>query len=195
MSSMRPVTNEQATLWNGAAGCAWVEAQELLDGARFGVMFFADPVGAFANLRRAAKDGARLCFVAWRSAAENPFMTTAERAAAPILQNLPARRAGEPGAFAFADERHVARILEESGWADIDVRPMDATCTLPERELLRYVTTVGPVGVRLRGADEETRAQVVERLMPAFAPYVHGPEVRFTAACWIVGARAGGRHA
>ena len=47
--------------------------------SRFGVMFFDDSVRAFANLRRAAADTAELRFVAWRSAAENPFMTTAER--------------------------------------------------------------------------------------------------------------------
>src|SRR5947208_274151 len=46
--------------------------------SRFGVMFFDDPVQAFANLKRAAEESARLQFVAWRSAAENPFMTTAE---------------------------------------------------------------------------------------------------------------------
>jgi SAM-dependent methyltransferase len=64
--------------------------------SRFGVMFFDDSVRAFANLRRAATDHAELRFVAWRSAAENPFMTTAERAAAALLPNVgaPARRAG-----------------------------------------------------------------------------------------------------
>src|SRR5579872_6560608 len=55
--------------------------------SRFGVMFFDEPVRAFANLRRAATANAELRFVAWRSAAENPFMTTAERAAAPLLPN------------------------------------------------------------------------------------------------------------
>ena len=71
--------------------------------SRFGVMFFDDSVRAFANLRRAARDDAELRFIAWRSAAENPFMTTAERAAAPLLPNLPARRPDAPGQFAFAD--------------------------------------------------------------------------------------------
>jgi ubiquinone/menaquinone biosynthesis C-methylase UbiE len=59
--------------------------------SRFGVMFFDNPVLAFANLRRAAKDGAELRCIAWRSAADNPFMTTAERTAAPLLPNLPGR--------------------------------------------------------------------------------------------------------
>ncbi|MDO0917174.1 methyltransferase domain-containing protein [Streptomyces sp. DT2A-34] len=158
--------------------------------SRFGVMFFSDPVQAFANLRRAAGEGAGLRFIAWRSPAENPFMTTAERAAAPLLPNLPARRPEGPGQFAFADSERVHRILEESGWSGIDIRPVDVVCTLPERELVGYFTRLGPVGQVLPEADEQTRARVVETVRAAFEPYVHGSEVRFTAACWTVGARA-----
>ncbi len=280
MDATQQTNDEQATLWNGPAGRAWVEAQELLDrvlnpfedllveavsaasagraldvgcgtgsttlavarrlGAkgrsigidisepmiafararaaregtpasficadaqthafepgsfdmivsRFGVMFFTDPVRAFANLRRAARDDAELRFVAFRSAAENPFMTAAERAAAPLLPNLPARRPDAPGQFAFADRRRVLSILEESGWAGIDIRPIDIACTLPEQELMRYASRLGPVGLILQEADDRTRTQVVETVRAAFDPYVHGAEVRFTAACWMVGARA-----
>ncbi|MBL0901150.1 MAG: class I SAM-dependent methyltransferase, partial [Reyranella sp.] len=35
--------------------------------SRFGVMFFADPVAAFANLHRALKPSGRLAFVCWRT--------------------------------------------------------------------------------------------------------------------------------
>ncbi len=157
--------------------------------SRFGVMFFDDPVRAFANLRRAASDDAGLRFIAWRSAAENPFMTTAERAAAPLLPNIPARRPDAPGQFAFADQGRVHRILEESGWAGIDIRPIDVACTLPEKELVRYLTRLGPLGGVLHEADDETRARVIDTVRPAFDPYVDGAEVRFTAACWMVSAR------
>jgi SAM-dependent methyltransferase len=273
------IRDEQAKLWNGSAGCAWVEAQALLDrilqpfedalvaavsasGARrvldvgcgtgsttravarrlgansdsvgvdisqqmidtartlteqervpakficadaqshsfepasfdmivsrFGVMFFADPVEAFANLRNAAGKEAALCFIAWRSPAENRFMTTAERAAASLLPNLPARRADAPGQFGFADARRVQSILAQSGWTDIDIQPIDVTCTLPESELSRYGARLGPVGVALREVDARTRDQVVAVVRKAFEPYVHGDEVRFTACCWKVDAR------
>jgi SAM-dependent methyltransferase len=271
--------DEQAKLWNGSAGCAWVEAQALLDrvlqpfedvlvaavsasGARrvldvgcgtgsttravarllgansdcvgvdiseqmidtarmlaeqehvpakficadaqthafepasfdmimsrFGVMFFADPVRAFANLRNAASEEATLCFFAWRSPAENQFMTTAERAAAALLPNLPARRADAPGQFGFADARRVQSILAASGWRDIDIQPIDVACTLPENELSRYGARLGPVGVALWEVDPRTREQVVAVVRKAFEPYVHGDEVRFTACCWKVDAR------
>lgn len=158
--------------------------------SRFGVMFFEDPVRAFANLRRAATDDAGLRFLAWRSAAENPFMTAAERAAAPLLPDLPARRAHGPGQFAFGDPRMVRAILDESGWADIDIRPVDVVCTLPEKELIRYVTQLGPVGLILQEADDRMRTQVTQVVRTAFNPYVDGAEVRYTAACWMVSATA-----
>lgn len=158
--------------------------------SRFGVMFFDNPVLAFKNLRRAARDGADLCFIAWRSAAENPFMTTAERAAAALLPNMPARRPGAPGQFSFAHGHWVSSVLEESGWAEIDIRPLNVECTLPESELVGYLSRLGPVGLILQEADEQTRAQVMETVRAAFDPYVHGLEVRYTAACWMVSARA-----
>jgi SAM-dependent methyltransferase len=157
--------------------------------SRFGVMFFADPVQAFANLRRAAKNGAHLCFVAWRSAAENAFMTTGERIAAPLLPSLPPRRPDEPGQFAFGDGGRVRRILEESGWSSIDIQPIDVPCTMPEKDLTHYVTRMGPVGRVLQDVDAGVRAKLVADVLAAMAPYVHGAEVRFTSACWVVVAR------
>jgi ubiquinone/menaquinone biosynthesis C-methylase UbiE len=158
--------------------------------SRFGVMFFDDPVEAFRNLRRAAKVDGRLSVIAFRSPTENPFMTTAERAAAPVLPNLPERRLDGPGQFAFADDRKVHRILEESGWREIDIQAIDVPCTMLEAELVRYFTWLGPLGLALEGVDEKSRAHVVETVRAAFDPYVQGEQVRFTAACWMIGARA-----
>jgi ubiquinone/menaquinone biosynthesis C-methylase UbiE len=157
--------------------------------SRFGVMFFDDAVAAFANLRRAATASAELRLIAWRSAAENPFMTTAERAAAPLLPNIPAREPGAPGQFAFADGRRVHRILEESGWAEIEIRPIDVLCSFPENELAGYIGRFGPLGRVLPDVDEPTRARVIDAVRPSFDAFLHGADVRFTAACWMIGAR------
>ena len=158
--------------------------------SRFGVMFFDDPATAFANLRRACRPGARLHAIAWRSAAENPFMTTAERAAAPLLPQMPPRAAGGPGQFAFADAGYVRSILGEAGWSEIDHQPFDAECALPEAELMPYLTRFGPLGLILAQIEPETRRAVTEAVRQAFQPFVRGDEVRFTAACWEIAATA-----
>ncbi|MGH3859786.1 class I SAM-dependent methyltransferase [Actinokineospora sp.] len=158
--------------------------------SRFGVMFFADPTAAFTTLRRAAADGAALRMIVWRDITENPFMTTAETAAAPLLPDLPARDPDGPGQFAFADAGKVERILSDAGWRDPDLRPVDVECVFPESELVGYFTRLGPVGIALSTEDTQTREAVVAAVRPAFAPYVHGDEVRFTAACWLVSATA-----
>lgn len=156
--------------------------------SRFGVMFFDDPVAAFANLRHGVRG--ELCVLAWRGAVENPFMTTAERAAAPFLPDMPARKPDAPGQFGFADPARVQRILTDSGWRDIRITPVDIPCTILKSELHAYVTRLGPLGMVLQEADAGTRARVIEAVRAAFAPFVQGEEVRFTAACWEVRAHA-----
>jgi SAM-dependent methyltransferase len=158
--------------------------------SRFGVMFFADPQAAFANLRRAARPGARLLALTWRSAAENPFMTSAERAAAPFLPELPPRRPNEPGQFAFADPERVRSILTNGGFHDVVLEPIDRACSVPRSELIHYVTRFGPLGRVFAQADAATQARVLEQVLSALAPYVQGSEVQFTSACWLVRARA-----
>ncbi|PFH30141.1 class I SAM-dependent methyltransferase [Burkholderia sp. JKS000303] len=157
--------------------------------SRFGVMFFDDPVRAFANLRHAARENAQLRFIAWRSAADNPFMTTAERAAAPLLPNLPARQPGAPGQFAFGDRQRIASVLSDSGWADVEIEPLDMACALPVRALDDYIARMGPVGLALQQADDATRRRVADTVRAAFERYVQGTDVRFDAACWLVTAR------
>jgi SAM-dependent methyltransferase len=158
--------------------------------SRFGVMFFDDPVAAFANLRRAIRSGGGLRFIAWRDPEENPFMTAGPRAARHLLPEMPARRPGVPGQFAFADRERVGEILTAAGWDGVEVEPVDVPCTFPESELLHYLTRLGPVSQALGGADEGTRARVLEVLRVAYEPFVEGDEVHFTSACWSVGAES-----
>lgn len=158
--------------------------------SRFGVMFFDDPAAAFSNLRGGVVKGGELCCFAWRGAAENPFMTTAERAAAPFVPDMPVRKPDAPGQFAFADQARVRRILENSGWREIDIQPVDIACTLYTSALYDYVTRLGPLGLVLQEADASTRAKVIDAVRAAFDPYVQGEEVRFTSACWKISAKA-----
>ncbi len=158
--------------------------------SRFGVMFFAEPVVAFANLRRAARPGAGTFLVSWRSPADNPFMTTAERAAAPLMPDFPKRRGDGPGQFGLADPDAVRGIFAASGWRDVEVAPLDVACAFPAAGLAHFATRLGPLGLALRDVDPVLAAEVTDAVMAAFATYVAGEQVRFTAACWAIRARA-----
>jgi SAM-dependent methyltransferase len=158
--------------------------------SRFGVMFFEDPVAAFANVRAALLPGGGLRAIAFRAASENPFMTTAERAAGPLLSDVAPRRPDAPGQFAFANGGRVRSILAAAGWSDVDLAPIDVPCAFPASELTGYFTRLGPVAPVLRAADDATRARVTGLVHEAFAPFVQGDEVRFVAACWMISATA-----
>lgn len=160
--------------------------------SRFGVMFFDDPHAAFANLRRAAADGAALRCVVWRGGEENPFMTTAERAVRHLLPDLPERSDDGPGQFAFGDPERVRGHLAGTGWEAVALRPLDVPCAMAAADLPRYLSRLGPVGLALAEVDDPAlREQVIETATAAFAPFRDGDEVRFTAACWLLAARAG----
>jgi SAM-dependent methyltransferase len=158
--------------------------------SRFGVMFFGNPVAAFANIRQALCVGGVLTLIAWRSAAENPFMTASARAIAPLFPPLPASDPSAPGPFAFADRERVRRILSDSDWHRVEVNPLDLMLSVPERHVRDYVTRLGPAGAMLRTADEETRVRAIPLARAAVEPFMRGGHACFNAACWLVTARA-----
>ncbi len=158
--------------------------------SRFGVMFFDDPVAAFANLRQATRAGGRLHVVVWRSAEENPFMTAAEHAARPLLPGLPVRQTDEAGQFGFAREGRVREIVTHAGWSGVRLEAVDVQCRFPESELLGYLSRMGPVGRALEGLEAGVRRRVIEEVRAAFNAFVSGGTVSFRAACWMVSAQA-----
>ena len=82
--------------------------------SRFGVMFFSDPVAAFANLARATRPGGRLGLVVWRPFAGNEWVE-APRAALAVGRDLPPIPEDVPGPFGLADPDRVRRILDDAG--------------------------------------------------------------------------------
>ena len=129
---------------------------------------------AFANLRRAASDDAELRFIAWRSAAENPFMTRPESAPQRRSSRTSRAAADGPWQFAFADRDRVQSVLEESGWAaastssrrrDLHLpgeraRPLPDPARPPRTGPSRSTTRRGPRSSRpFRAAFERTSAE------------------------------------
>lgn len=160
--------------------------------SRFGVMFFADPVAAFGNIRRALRPGGRIAFVCWRAAAENPLMTLPMQAAGHLLDAPPTPPADPhaPGPFAFADGARLRRILEDAGFSEVALDPHSAMIgsrTLDDA--LTAALQIGPLGRMLKGVPEK-RDAALAAVRDALAAHEGPNGVLLPSATWIVTARA-----
>jgi SAM-dependent methyltransferase len=162
--------------------------------SRFGVMFFDDPTGAFANMRGWLKASGRLAFCCWAPPRENPWAMVPVMAARQALNiDTPPPDPYMPGPFAFADIERLGGILGAAGFTAFDARPFKAPVTLgPTAEIAAdRVTRFGPAYRLVKAAGEGTRPTAAAAIAKALAPYAAADgSVSLTGAVWIVTARA-----
>jgi len=182
----------------GLANVDWQQADPAtaeLDGfdllvSAFGLMFFGDPVAAFANMRRAANPGARMAFVSWRALAENPWIGVPMRAAAAHLPPRPRPNPHAPGMFAFADPQRVAEILAAAGWTPPRLEKLDLELDIAAGrgldEAVVQSTRIGAVNSWLRNQPADIVAAATDSIRAALAPYRDGASVRLPGAMWLV---------
>ena len=90
--------------------------------SRFGVMFFNDPVSAFANIRAQLTPNGRLVFACWQSPAKNAWAKAPLEAAMPFFKTMPATPDPHaPGPFAFADSQYLRDVLTAAGWSSVEL--------------------------------------------------------------------------
>ncbi|MEM7620950.1 MAG: class I SAM-dependent methyltransferase [Pseudomonadota bacterium] len=156
--------------------------------SRFGVMFFADPVAAFTNLRNAADNRAQLAILVWRGPEENEFMMAAKHAATPHLPELLPKEPTSPGPFSLAYPNHVHTILTKSGWTEINLEPIDLQCRFRSNDLDMFLTKLAPIGHDLETLEENIREKVSTAVRAAYEKFLDGTEVKFIASCWMISA-------
>lgn len=164
--------------------------------SRFGVMFFADPTAAFANLRAALRPGGRVAFVCWRTLPENPWMAVPVMAALQHLPPPPIPGPEDPGPFAFADRSRVERIFGGARLTDVGFEAVDEQLIIGGggdiAKTVDFLVQMGPLAAALREAGPAKTAEVIaavgESLQPYYSP---GGGVRMPSAAWIVTARRG----
>jgi len=162
--------------------------------SNFGVMFFGDPVAAFAHMRRAASPGARMAFVCWRPLAENPWMEVPMRAVAPHVPPRPKADPQAPGMFAFADRQRVFQVLTAAGWAPPRIDKLDLDLDIAAgrglEEAVDQSAQIGAVSSALRGQPAEAVAIAVASIREALAAHLDGASVRLPGAMWLVSSAA-----
>ena len=164
--------------------------------SRFGMMFFANPVAAMRNVRRALAPGGRLMFITWRTIDDNAWLGHAKSL---VLRFLPppgenAQTCG-PGPFSMANPDVVRAQLTAAGFADAAFERVDGPVMVGRDvdQTLDLQMALGPAGeiVREAGALADARRGEIEAaLRDALARYV-GDDGRIwmPSSSWTITAR------
>lgn len=141
--------------------------------ARFGTMFFANPVNGLRNMRKALRPGGRMVHIVWRNRADNPWLSMAKDV---VLQFLPepgadAQTCG-PGPFSMSDEATVRMMMRSAGYEQIEFRRVDAPVLIGAdvADAIAFQLAIGPAGEVFREAGqeaEEKREQIEAALAEA----------------------------
>jgi SAM-dependent methyltransferase len=162
--------------------------------SQFGLMFFDDPEGAFANLRRALTSGGRVAFISWQELAANEWLMVVGRAVGRYAE-LPdlGGRAGGPGMFALKAPDETAALLTEVGFTQVGVEPVSTRILLAGGgtldESLDFLLGMGMIRGLLGRLDDNERGAAVDEIRSTLAEhYESGVGVRLGAAGWLVSA-------
>lgn len=169
-----------------AAAFAFPPASADLLFSRFGVMFFGDPVSAFANIRTALKPDGRMVFACW----ERNQSAIAVEAAYRAVPELPKPHPEAPGPMSLARAGHIVEVLTRAGFAKPNLENIEIMIDVAAGEGLDAAVTntlqAGPAGRLLDAQPEPVRSRVAASVREAMMPYADGDTVKLPASFWIV---------
>jgi ubiquinone/menaquinone biosynthesis C-methylase UbiE len=165
--------------------------------ARFGTMFFANPVAALRRMRLALKPGGQMTHIVWRRREDNPAWQMAKDI---TLRHLPAP--GEdaetcgPGPFSMGDQETVSLMMKSAGYEGVTFKRVDEKImigTSPE-ECIAFALAIGPAGEVFREAGEElaeAKRQEIEADMRAYFETLEQDDAGIWAptSSWVISAR------
>jgi SAM-dependent methyltransferase len=161
--------------------------------SRFGVMFFSDPVAAFANMRRALAPDGRLVFVCWAPLEDNPWFRLPLAAGIARLGPPEPTPPRAPGPLAFSEPDYVREILEAAGFTAVTIERHTVALTgAPTAEdEAGLACEVGPVArlIREREPAPATIGALRVEIAASLQPYVTAEGVRIPAGVFVVAAR------
>lgn len=100
--------------------------------SQFGVMFFEEPLTAFANIRAHLRPGGRMTFACWQSLERNPWFFAPAVAGLLPPPPTPAPGKSPTGPFALADAERTSEILRSAGFAEVRRTAHELAVDVPE---------------------------------------------------------------
>ncbi len=164
--------------------------------ARFGTMFFANPVAGMRNMRKALRPGGRMTHIVWRHPDDNPWLSMAKGV---VLNYLPAPGDGArtcgPGPFSMADEETVRKMMEIAGYEDIRFERVDAPVLVGQnvQDAIEFQLAIGPAGEVFREAGataEQKREEIETALAAAIRQQTRAEDgIVMDSSSWVITAR------
>ncbi|HZR94725.1 MAG TPA: class I SAM-dependent methyltransferase [Gaiellaceae bacterium] len=164
--------------------------------SRFGTMFFASPVAALRNVRRALVPEGRLCMVVWRKREDNPWMHRAETVVKPLVpenEETDEARCG-PGPFSMASADTVSLQLQSAGFERVRLERCDLPYLMGRdlEEAVALTMSLGPAAEAIRLAGEKAdplKEMLADLLRDALRDYETADGVIASSSTWIVTAQ------
>jgi len=157
--------------------------------SRFGVMFFADAVAAFANIGRALRPGGRLAFLCMGEMHRSEWLgvLAAMREHAPVLEDA---APGAPGMFSLADPARIREVLTGAGFVAVTATPVEAPMHFGRdaEDAAAFLLSSGPARFALDQVDQAAADRARQAVMAALRSHEGPGGVRLRGAAWLVNA-------
>jgi len=144
--------------------------------SRFGVMFFSDPVRAFANLAAATRPEGRLAIATWARRDDSPLFAVPFAAALGALGGDAIDVPDDAGPFSMPDVETITAVLEPAGWTDLrtEIHRLDMPYGggLDPAGAASASLDFGPTRIVTADVDDKARADVVAAITNALANHV-----------------------
>ena len=153
--------------------------------SRFGTMFFADPVVAFANIGRAIRPEGRLVILVWQGREHNEWATSIDEALTADAAPLPVTAAST---FSLGDLATTRHILAAAGFGNIEVADVRESVFYGADVDVAYsaVADLWKVDDRIATMEPATATRTINRLRATLEAHRTDAGVLFDSRAWIV---------
>jgi ubiquinone/menaquinone biosynthesis C-methylase UbiE len=147
----------------------------------FGLLHMGRPERAAAELARVVRPGGRVALTVWNVPARSRLHGVVFEALAEVGGEPPADAPVGPPLFRFADDAELARLLEEAGFGEVEIRVVESEHSPPSADALWEGILGG--ALRLRATVVAQEPELQQRTREAFERNLarEGASVRVSA--------------
>ncbi len=157
--------------------------------SRLGTMFFEEPEAAFADLRRALRQGGRLAFVCWRTLEENGWTTEPRDAANAIVPLPPPPGPDTPGPFSLGREERISNLLAHASFVDVHIEALDLDLLVGQGEVdeaIDFYLRLLPTGYLMFEPDHHLLDRLRVTLRTVLERHRRDGGIWLSSASWVV---------